>query len=62
MAAEVSRELPLEKRSLKALTLQSLKRTYDMFAGNYGVRTPADEGRQASGVKLCYGQTSASSD
>ena len=38
-------EPALEKRSLKALTLQSLKRTYDMFAGNYSVKAPADERR-----------------
>ena len=38
-------EPAVEKRSLKALTLQSLKRTYDMFAGNYSVKAPVDERR-----------------
>ncbi|KAK9834095.1 hypothetical protein WJX84_009485 [Apatococcus fuscideae] len=43
-------EPAVEKRSLKALTLQSLKRTYDMFAGNYSVKAPADERSQRAKI------------
>ena len=32
-----------EPRSIKALTLQHLKRTFDMFAGNWGERPQMNE-------------------
>ena len=39
-----SSELPVKPRTSKALALLSLKRTFDLFAGNftYGQRTAAD--------------------
>jgi|AntRauMFilla1563_2_1112583.scaffolds.fasta_scaffold50374_1 hypothetical protein len=40
---------PVETKTVKALTLQSLKRTLDLFQGNYGQRIPIDEERS---VKL----------
>ncbi|KXZ47540.1 hypothetical protein GPECTOR_34g699 [Gonium pectorale] len=49
MAAEPASfapELPAETKTIKALTLQSLKRTYDLFVGNYGQPTPLDESSQ----------------
>jgi hypothetical protein len=42
----------VERRSVKALALLSLKRTYDLFATNHGDRVPADEGAQR--VRLSY--------
>ncbi|GFR44655.1 hypothetical protein Agub_g5945 [Astrephomene gubernaculifera] len=39
-------DIPAETKTVKALTLQSLKRTYDLFVSNYGQPTPLDEGSQ----------------
>ncbi|KAG2495473.1 hypothetical protein HYH03_006418 [Edaphochlamys debaryana] len=39
-------EFPTETKTVKALTLQSIKRTYDMFLSNYGQPTPLDESSQ----------------
>lgn len=41
-------ELPIEGKTVKALTLLSLKRTFDLFAGNFGQKAAADEARCAS--------------
>ena len=38
-------ELPVEKRSVKALQLQQLKRSFDLFAGNYGSKPDTDTAR-----------------
>lgn len=38
-------ELPVETRSVKALQLQQLKRSFDLFAGNYGSKPDVDTAR-----------------
>ena len=51
MAAEVSssqpaapgQELPIEGKTVRALALLAVKRTFDMFAGNHGQKVPLDE-------------------
>lgn len=52
MAAEAStsqpvavpgQELPIEGKTVRALALLLVKRTYDMFAGNHGQKVPLDE-------------------
>lgn len=35
--------VPVEGKTVKALTLLHLKRTYDMFNGNHGEPAPLDE-------------------
>lgn len=42
-------ELPIEARSVKALQLQQLKRSFDLFAGNYGSKPDVDTGRSVRG-------------
>mmetsp|Transcript_34688 Transcript_34688/g.58289 ORF Transcript_34688/g.58289 Transcript_34688/m.58289 type:complete len:499 (-) Transcript_34688:327-1823(-) len=42
---------PVETKTVKALTLQSLKRTLDLFQGNYGQRIPIDEESQRIKLK-----------
>lgn len=39
-------ELPIEGKTVKALTLLSLKRTYDLFVGNHGQKAAQDEESQ----------------
>ena len=36
-------EVPVQPKSVKALTSLMLKRTYDMFVGNHGQKIPLDE-------------------
>jgi pleiotropic regulator 1 len=38
-------DIPVDVKTIKALTIQSLKRTYDVFVSNYGQPTPLDEAR-----------------
>lgn len=38
-------DFPVDVRSVKALQLQQLKRTFDLFAGNYGTKPDIDTGR-----------------
>ena len=38
-------ELPVETRSVKALQLQQLKRSFDLFASNYGSKPDIDSTR-----------------
>lgn len=45
MATSIAADLPIEGKTVKALTLLSLKRTYDLFAGNHGQGIPLDEER-----------------
>jgi pleiotropic regulator 1 len=35
-------EVPVEGKTLKALTMISLKRTFDLFNGNHGEKLPQD--------------------
>jgi hypothetical protein len=35
--------VPVEGKTVKALTLLHLKRTYELFAGNHGTPVPLDE-------------------
>mmetsp|Transcript_19168 Transcript_19168/g.32932 ORF Transcript_19168/g.32932 Transcript_19168/m.32932 type:complete len:518 (+) Transcript_19168:30-1583(+) len=42
MPAAVAQEEPVEPQSVNTLCLKSLKRTYDMFVGNYGLKMPED--------------------
>lgn len=44
-AASSRQELPIEGKTVKALTLLAVKRTFDLFAGNYGQKVPHDEAR-----------------
>ena len=46
-------ELPIEGKTVKALTLLSLKRTFDLFSGNYGQKAAADEARCAGCARAC---------
>jgi hypothetical protein len=48
-------EVPITARSLKALTMLSLKRTFDMFVANYGQNILLDEGAKQSkaACKVC---------
>lgn len=43
-------EVPIEKRSVKGLTLLSLKRTFELFVGNYSVKVPLDEEAQKAKI------------
>ena len=56
VAAAQSDDLPVETRSVKALQLQQLKRTFDLFAGNHGSKPDLDSGRcessSSAGQKL----------
>lgn len=46
MASSRPQELPIEGKTVRALTLLSVKRTLDMFAGSHGDgRVPLDEER-----------------
>ena len=50
----VGQELPIEGKTVKALTLLSLKRTFDLFAGNFGQKAAADEARCARVLALLH--------
>ena len=41
---------PVEARTVKALTLLSLKRTHDLFVGNHGHKVPLDEAAQRAKI------------
>jgi hypothetical protein len=43
-------DLPIEGKTVKAVTLLSLKRTHDLFVGNHGQKIPLDE--EAQRLKL----------
>jgi len=43
--------MEVETKTVKAVTLQSLKRTLDLFQGNYGQRLPIDEESQRRNLK-----------
>lgn len=43
--------VPVEGKTVKALTLLHLKRTYELFAGNHGTPVPLDE--EGCAVKCC---------
>jgi len=47
MATTVAPDMPVEPKTVKTLTLQSLKRTFDLFVGNHGDALPIDEDRRA---------------
>ena len=38
-------ELPIQGKTVKALTLLAVKRSFDLFAGNHGQKVPLDEAR-----------------
>lgn len=42
-AAAAAGELPIEGKTVRALTTLAVKRTYDLFAGNHGQKVPLDE-------------------
>ena len=46
-AVASAEDIPVDVRSVKALQLQQLKRTFDLFAGNYGVKPDVDNNRYA---------------
>jgi len=43
-------DVPIQPKSIKALTSMMLKRTYDMFVGNHSQKLPLDE--QAQRAKI----------
>ena len=43
-------DLPIEGKTVKALTLLSMKRAHDLFSGNHGEQLPVHEERCASAV------------
>lgn len=49
-AAPTAADLPIEGKTVKAVTLLSLKRTHDLFVGNHGHKVPVDE--EAQRVKV----------
>jgi hypothetical protein len=46
-------DIPIEGKTVKALTVLSVKRTYDLFAGNRSAAIPLDEERCARFDPLC---------
>jgi hypothetical protein len=44
-AAPPAADIPIEGKTVKALTVLSVKRTYDLFAGNRSAAIPLDEER-----------------
>lgn len=58
-ADSLEQEPPVEAKSVKALTLLSLKRTFDLFVGNYSVKVPLDE--EAQKAKIACKVSSAAS-
>ena len=44
-AVPAAQELPIEGKTVKALTLLGVKRTFDLFTGNHGQKVPLDEER-----------------
>ena len=50
--------VPVEKRSIKALALLSLKRTYDLYAANHGQKIPLDEQAQKAKIACKVGARS----
>ena len=42
-AVAARQELPIEGKTVRALTLLSVKRTLDLFAGNHGQKVPLDD-------------------
>lgn len=47
---DIDNLVPVEKRSIKALALLSLKRTYDLYAANHGQKIPLDERAQKAKI------------
>ncbi|KAK9915985.1 hypothetical protein WJX75_006980 [Coccomyxa subellipsoidea] len=45
-AVPAAQELPIEGKTVKALTLLGVKRTFDLFTGNHGQKVPLDEESQ----------------
>ncbi|PSC67497.1 pleiotropic regulatory locus 1 [Micractinium conductrix] len=43
-------DLPIEGKTVKAITLLSLKRTHDLFVGNHGQKVPLDEEAQKAKI------------
>ena len=46
-------DLPFEGKTVKALCLLSLKRTFDVYAGNHSQKAPLDEDRCGRGTQIC---------
>lgn len=51
-AVSSTADIPFDIRSVKALQLQQLKRTFDLFAGNYGAKPDVDNSRSATAQVL----------
>ena len=47
-ATAARQELPIEGKTVRALTLLSVKRTLDLFAGNHGQKVPLDDDGSAA--------------
>lgn len=58
-AVATAEDIPVDVRSVKALQLQQLKRTFDLFAGNYGVKPDVDNNRYADLVPAVFRTTLA---
>jgi hypothetical protein len=43
--ASASADIPIEGKTVKALTVLSVKRTFDLFSGNQSAAIPLDEER-----------------
>lgn len=56
--ADGEEEAPIQPKSIKALTSLMLKRTYDMFVGNHGLKIPLDEEAQRAKIasKVSFGK------
>lgn len=52
-------ELPIQGKTVKALTLLSLKRTHDLFVGNHGQKVPLDEEAQKAKIACKVGNRSS---
>lgn len=55
MATDQGEDIPVEQKTVKALTLVSLKRTFDLFAANHGQKVPIDEERCGALPAACWG-------
>jgi hypothetical protein len=52
-----SYDLPVEKKSIKALTLMSIKRTFDLFVGNHSSKISVDDESQKAKIARKVGFT-----
>lgn len=60
--APAAADLPIEGKTVKAITLLSLKRTHDLFVSNHGQKVPVDEDAQRVKIACKVGSKAAFPD